>query len=159
VRGNIIHCSNECMETELQGYYILHVCTKELLAESERAISATVPHGHGLRQQVQIHCYRGVTDRYQSWQSAQPGMVLSDQAYHLTENMLNLACKSPAEHNRSIQNNVSKFLKINGLMYLKDLTLVPFVSCFPTFKVNSCLTYHQPTATHCTKYYASISTR
>jgi hypothetical protein len=39
------------METELQGCYILHVCAKELLAESERAISATVPHGHGLRQQ------------------------------------------------------------------------------------------------------------
>jgi hypothetical protein len=37
------------METELQGCYILHVCAKELLAESERAISATVPHGHGLR--------------------------------------------------------------------------------------------------------------
>jgi hypothetical protein len=50
VRGNNIHCSNECMETELQGCYILHVCAKELLAESERAISATVPHGHGLRQ-------------------------------------------------------------------------------------------------------------
>jgi hypothetical protein len=49
VRGNNIHCSNECMETELQGCYILHVCAKELLAESERAISATVPHGHGLR--------------------------------------------------------------------------------------------------------------
>jgi hypothetical protein len=43
VRGNNIHCSNECMETELQGCYILHVCAKELLAESERAISATVP--------------------------------------------------------------------------------------------------------------------
>jgi hypothetical protein len=43
VRGNNIHCSNECMETELQGCYILHVCVKELLAESERAISATVP--------------------------------------------------------------------------------------------------------------------
>jgi hypothetical protein len=39
------------METELQGCYILHVCAKELLAESERAISATVPHGHGLRQE------------------------------------------------------------------------------------------------------------
>jgi hypothetical protein len=50
VRGNNIHCSNECMETELQGCYILHVCAKELLAEGERAISATVPHGHGLRQ-------------------------------------------------------------------------------------------------------------
>jgi hypothetical protein len=43
VRGNNIHCSNECMETELQGCYILHVCAKELLAASERAISATVP--------------------------------------------------------------------------------------------------------------------
>jgi hypothetical protein len=43
VRGNNIHCSNECMETELQGCYILHVCAKELLTESERAISATVP--------------------------------------------------------------------------------------------------------------------
>jgi hypothetical protein len=31
------------METELQECYILHVCAKELLAESERAISATVP--------------------------------------------------------------------------------------------------------------------
>jgi hypothetical protein len=44
VRGNNIHCCNECMETELQGCYILHVCAKELLAESERAIV------HGLRQ-------------------------------------------------------------------------------------------------------------
>jgi hypothetical protein len=46
VRGNNIDCSNECMETELQGCYILHVCAKELLAESERAISATVPQCH-----------------------------------------------------------------------------------------------------------------
>jgi hypothetical protein len=50
VRGNNIDCSDERMETELQGCYILHVCAKELLAESERAISATVPHGRGLRQ-------------------------------------------------------------------------------------------------------------
>jgi hypothetical protein len=42
VRGNNIDCSNDCMETELQGCYLLHVCAKELLAESERAISATV---------------------------------------------------------------------------------------------------------------------
>jgi hypothetical protein len=55
VRGNNIHCSNECMETELQGCYILHVCAKELLAESDRAISATVPHGHGLRQRSFEH--------------------------------------------------------------------------------------------------------
>jgi hypothetical protein len=37
------------METELQGCYILHVCAKELLAESERAISATVPQCHNAR--------------------------------------------------------------------------------------------------------------
>lgn len=83
-------------------------------------------------------------------------MVFSGQAYdcrkpdikrpvpdHLTENMLNLACKSPADHNRSIQNDVFKFLKVNGPLDLKDPTPVPFVSCFPPFKINSCLTYHQ----------------
>jgi hypothetical protein len=47
VRGNNIDCSSiERVETELQRCYILHVCAKELLAESERAISATVPQCH-----------------------------------------------------------------------------------------------------------------
>jgi hypothetical protein len=62
---------------------------------------------------------------------------------HLTESMLNLACKSPIDHNRSIQNDAFKFLKVNGPLDLKDPTPVPFVCCFPTFNVNSCLTYHQ----------------
>ena len=48
----LIDYSIDRMESELQGCYILHGCVyaKELLAESERAVSATVAHRRGLWQ-------------------------------------------------------------------------------------------------------------